>query len=116
MAVKTPLTHNDFENILSQYTLGTFIQSEPIQQGTVQTNFFIQTTQGKFVLRYYETRSQESVLFESDLLAYLAERRYPCPAQFKNAQGAYVSMYRSKPLAIFEFVAGQPIEQPSLYH
>ncbi|MCB9419468.1 MAG: homoserine kinase [Ardenticatenaceae bacterium] len=116
MTVKTPFTRNDFENILSHYTLGTFIQSEPIQQGTVQTNYFIQTTQGKFVLRYYENRSQESVLFESDLLVYLTERHYPCPAQFKNVLGAYVSMYCHKPLAIFEFMVGQPIEQPDLYH
>jgi homoserine kinase type II len=116
MAVKTPLTRNDLENILSQYTLGTLIQSESIQQGTVQTNFFIRTRRGKFVLRYYENRSQESVLFESDLLTYLAKCRYPCPVQFKNVQGTCVSMYRNKPLVIFEFVAGQPIEQPSFYH
>lgn len=40
MAVKTLFTHNDFVNILSQYDLGAYTQSEAIQQGTVQTNFF----------------------------------------------------------------------------
>jgi homoserine kinase type II len=71
MAVKTPFTHDDFVSILSQYDLGAYTRSEAVRQGTVQTNFFIQTTQGKFVFRHYENRSEESVLFESDLLAYL---------------------------------------------
>ena len=61
MTVKTPLTHDDFVNILSQYDLGAYTQSEAIQQGTVQTNYFIQTTQGKIVLRYYENRSKVAV-------------------------------------------------------
>ena len=116
MSVKTPLTHDDFVNILSQYDLGAYTQSEAIQQGTVQTNYFIQTTQGRFVFRYYETRSKESVLFESDLLAYLTEHHYPCPAQIKNTQGAYVGTYRNKPYVLFEFLEGQPIEHPSAHH
>ena len=53
MAVKTPFSPADFVHILAQYDRGAFTQAEPIQQGTVQTNFFITTTQGKFVFRYY---------------------------------------------------------------
>ncbi|MBN1218685.1 MAG: homoserine kinase [Anaerolineae bacterium] len=116
MAVKTPFTPDDFVAILSQYNLGTYAHSEAIQRGTVQTNYCLQTTQGKFVFRYYETRSRESVLFESDLLAYLTERHYPCPTQVKNTQGGYVGMYRHKPYIIFEFLDGQPLEHPNAHH
>ncbi|MCP4427529.1 MAG: phosphotransferase, partial [Chloroflexi bacterium] len=70
----------------------------------------------KFVFRYYENRSRKSVLFESHLLAYLTERHYPCPTPFKNTQGDYVGMYRNKPFVIFEFLEGNPIEQPNRYH
>ncbi len=116
MTVKTPFSHHDFASILSQYDLGTYTQSEAVRHGTVQTNFFIRTTQGKFVFRYYENRAQESVLFESQLLVYLTERHYPCPAPFKNAQGTYVGMYHNKPYVIFEFMAGRHIEHPSAHH
>ncbi|VAW42796.1 hypothetical protein MNBD_CHLOROFLEXI01-4335 [hydrothermal vent metagenome] len=68
MAVKTRFSQQDFTHILAQYDLGTYTRSEPVSQGTVQTNYFLHTTQGKFVLRYYENRSKESVLFESHLL------------------------------------------------
>lgn len=104
MAVKTPFSQHDFVNMLSQYDLGAYNQSKPVLGGTVQTNFFIQTTQGKFVLRIYENRSKESVLFESRLLTYLTEHHYPCPAPFKNTQGTCVGMYYNKPYVIFEFI------------
>ena len=115
MAVKTQFTRDDFESILLQYDLGAYSYADAIQQGTVQTNFFINTTQGRFVLRYYENRSRESVLFESDLLRYLATYRYPCPSQMKNIQGSYVSVYRNRPYVIFEFLEGEHIEYPTVH-
>lgn len=115
MAVKSQFTHNDFTSILAQYDMGEYTRSEAIQQGTVQTNYFVDTTQGKFVLQYYEVRSQESVLFESDLLAYLAKYQYPCPRQVKNVHGAYVGNYHSRPYVLFEFIDGQHVEHPSAY-
>ncbi len=116
MVVKTLFTRDDFIDILAQYDLGAYVRSDPIPQGTVQTNYVLQTTQGKYVFRYYENRSRGSVLFESDLLAYLTAHRYPCPTQVKNTQGRYVGDYRHKPYIIFEFLEGQPIEDPSAYH
>jgi homoserine kinase type II len=116
VAVKTPFTPADLAELLSPYDLGTYIRAEPIQQGTVQTNFVVETTQGKFVLRYYENRSRESVLFERDLLLYLLARHYPCPAPIANLQGEYVGVCRAKPYAISEFIEGRHIEHPAGHH
>jgi homoserine kinase len=113
MAVKTEFTRDDFASILSSYDVGAYVRSQPIPEGTVQTNYFVDTARGRFVLRYYESRSRESVLFESDLLAYLAARDYPCPGQVKNAQGSYVGLYRDWPYVIFEFVEGQHVDFPT---
>ncbi len=116
MAVKTTFTDDEFADILLRYDLGTYIRSEAISQGTIQTNYFIQTTQGMFVFRYYENRAKESVLFESQLVAYLKTHRYSCPAQIKNKCGEYVGTYRHKPYAIFEFIEGKPIKHPQTHH
>lgn len=113
MAVKTLFTKDDFTTILSKYRLGDFIRFEPLVAGTVQTNFLLQTTQGTFVFRYYENRSKKSVQFESSLMKYLHQKRYPCPAQFKNKDGVYVGGYKRKPFVIFEFVAGEHIPNPN---
>ena len=116
MVVKTDFSAEDFETILAQYDLGTYSQSEGLSKGTVQTNYVLQTTQGKFVLRYYENRPKASVLFETDLLTYLTERHYPCPAPFKNRQGEIVGVYHHKPFVIFAFMAGHHIERPNDRH
>ncbi|TFG66262.1 MAG: homoserine kinase [Anaerolineales bacterium] len=116
MTVKTTFTPADFTSILSMYDLGTYKASEAVPQGTVQTNYFLHTTQGEFVFRYYENRSRESVLFERDLLAWLVERRYPCPVQIRNHKGATIGSYHDKPYVIFAFIEGQPVEHPDDCH
>ena len=116
MAVNTVFAPDDFATILSRYDLGAIISAEAIQQGTVQTNYLLRTARGRFVFRYYENRSRESVLFESDLLTHLGERGYPCPAQVPNARGAYVGTYHGKPYVVFEFIEGQSVEQPAPMH
>jgi homoserine kinase type II len=116
MAVKTLFSQSDFEGFLSQYGLGTFYHAEHIPQGTVQTNYFLHTSGGKFVFRCYENRAFESVLFESYLLAYLKKHAYPCPRPIKNVRGMYVGVYLNKPFMLFEFIPGQTIEQPDATH
>ena len=113
MAVKTNFSKNDFVEILSNYDLGEYKKSKPFTTGAVQTNFLLQTTKGKFVFRYYENRPIESVLFESDLIKYIKRRNYPCPGQFINKNGKFVSTYKEKPYIIFEFVEGEHLENPN---
>jgi homoserine kinase type II len=116
MAVKTMFSQQNFTHILAQYDLGNYTQSQPIAQGTVQTNYFLYTTQGKFVLRYYESRSKESVLFESHVLTYLKKQNYPCPNPLQNNKGETVTLYRGKPVVIFEFIEGHSVEQLTKNH
>jgi Ser/Thr protein kinase RdoA (MazF antagonist) len=116
MTAKTIFTDEDFQSILSQYDMGLYTHSEAIKQGTVQTNYTIHTTQGKYVFRYYETRSMPSVLFESALITHLTAHNYPCPRQIINKWGTSVSTYHDRPYAIFEFIEGKHMEEPSAHH
>ena len=109
MAVKTEFTRDDFVSILSSYDLSGYVGSHLVEQGTVQTNYFVDTVRGRFVLRYYESRSRESVLFESDLLAYLSARDYPCPGQVKDRRGADVGLYCDRPYGALEQADGLAI-------
>lgn len=113
MAVKTSFSKADFTNILSDYNLGKYKKSRPFTTGAVQTNFLLETTRGKFVFRYFENRSINSVLFESNLIRYLKDKNYPCPAHYKNKHGKFVGMYKNKPYIIFEFMKGQHFKKPN---
>lgn len=113
MAVKTKFSKNDFAKILLDYDLGEYKSSKPFTAGTVQTNFLLQTTKGKFVFRYYENRSKNSVLFESELIKHLTDKNYPCPVQFANKHRKFVCTYKGKPFIIFEFVKGRHLKNPN---
>ena len=98
MAVKTIFTDEKLKKIVSDYNIGEFIKSKPFKAGYVQTNILIVTKKGKYVLRYYENRSKESVAFEADLLKYLGEHGYPCAMPIKNNKG------------LCTFIKSQPVQ------
>ena len=113
MSVKTNFSEDELTQIFSNYNLGTYVNSTPFTNGTVQTNLKIQTTEGLYVFRYYESRSENSVLFETNVLSYLKDHNFPCPAPFKNTDGSFVGIHNFKPYVIFEFMEGEHIEEPN---
>ncbi len=78
MAGHTVFSKTDLVSILANYRLGGYRSAKAFIHGTVQTNLLLRTTQGRFVLRYYENRSRNSVLFEMDVIRYLNGRHFPC--------------------------------------
>lgn len=113
MAVKTEIPQEGMCRILSVYDLGEFLEYRPISQGTVQTNYRIRTEKATVVMRYYENRTRESVRFEANLIRYIYARGFPCPAILADRQGQLVSLYRDKPFALFAFIEGEHLANPS---
>lgn len=112
MAVKTQFSPREFQAILEGYNLGSFRSAEPVSRGSVQTNYVLHTTTGRFIFRYYENRTRESVLFESSLLQYLTQHGYPCPRPYADRSGEAVGEYQGKPFLISEFIEGEHEENP----
>lgn len=111
MAVKTEFTKDELKQIFTHYNLGNYINSIPISEGTVQTNYKVQTTIGIFIFRYYESRTKNSVLFETNLLSYLKNNHYPCPQPLRNNSGNFVEIYNSKPYVVFNYIEGHHIQE-----
>ncbi|MTI47932.1 homoserine kinase [Sporosalibacterium faouarense] len=111
MTIKTEFSRKDIINILSSYYIGELKEYQPIKSGSVQTNYYVQTTKGRFVIRYYENRSKNSVLFEVHLLKFLKDNNYPCPEIVKDRFKECMGTYNRKPYVVFEFVEGVHIEK-----
>lgn len=107
MGAKTPFTKEELRRLLANYTLGHYQNHQPFEQGADQTNLLVITTTGQYAFRYYEKRSMNYVLFEIDLLHYLARCSYPCPAPLKNMQGSSLGVYHHKPFAFFTLLEGE---------
>ena len=114
MTNQSPMGTTAVEQILAHYDVGALVDLSPFTAGAVQTNLLLHTTMGKFVLRYYrQNRSFEAVQFEVNLLNYLKRQAYPCPGVLRNRRGRYLGLSHEKPYALFEFVEGVHIEEPT---
>ena len=114
MTNQSPMGKTAVEQILAHYDVGALVDLSPFTAGAVQTNLLLQTTRGNFVLRYYrQNRSVEAVQFEVNLLNYLTRHAYPCPGVIRNKRGRYLGLHEEKPYALFAFVEGVHIEEPT---
>ena len=110
MAVKTKFLDDRLTKIVSEYNIGEFIKSKPFKAGYAQTNILIVTRKGKYVLRYYEDKSKECVLFEADVLRYLSEHNYPCAMPIKDKNQNVIKLHDKKPFIIFSYLDGRHLK------
>jgi len=79
MSVYTELTHSDIESILSSYNLGALQSFEGIAAGIENSNFFINTEQGRFVLTIFERLDENELPYFMRLMRHLSARGLSCP-------------------------------------
>lgn len=106
MAVKTSFSSDELRAIVAEYDLGEYQGSQGFERGADQTNIQLLTSKGKYAFRYYEKRPGDYVRFEIDLLHFLGDQSYPCPAPIQRRDGRYFGVSSDKPYVIFTFQAG----------
>lgn len=106
MAVFTPLDQNDVQQWLLNYELGDLLGLEGISSGIENTNFFVDTSKGRFVLTLFERLSASDLPFYLELMRHLAARGIPCPNPIANRQGSLLGELKAKPAAIVTRLSG----------
>jgi homoserine kinase type II len=113
MAVFTPLARDDVNRLLAHYPLGELRGYEGISSGIENTNFFVDTTHGRWVLTIFERLSFAQLPFYLELMRHLARRDLPVPEPQENNACSLLSELKGKPVAIVTRVPGRWILQPS---
>ena len=107
MAVYTKLSENELEVFFSKYNLGKLLNYKGIKEGIENTNYFIQTEKGKFILTLYEKRVEEKDLpFFINLMRNLFDKNFPSPEPIMNNNGNYISEILEKKAAVVSFLDG----------
>ena len=108
MAVYTKLNKVNIEEILSNYSIGKLKDFKGIEDGIENTNYFLLTNNGKFILTIYEKRVQEKDLpFFSELMLGLNKADFKCPVPIINNQNKAITKYKNKSLMIVSFLEGK---------
>jgi len=80
MSVYTPVSAEELEAWLARYAVGTLESQAPIAAGIENTNYFVTTSKGRYVLTLYERLPADELPFYLNLMAHLARARVECPA------------------------------------
>ncbi|WP_410208844.1 homoserine kinase [Fusobacterium sp.] len=110
MAVYTDLKEKDLNIILEKYNLK-LINYNKIKNGILNTNYFLNTDSGKYVLRVFEGgRKFEEENLELNFLLSL-KNIIPCCTPLKTPDNKNYIVYNNKMVALFYFIAGEPIDE-----
>ncbi len=116
MAVFTAVSLDDLTHWIEQFPLGRASAIKGIASGIENSNFFITTERGEFVLTIFENLSFEQLPFYLQLMRHLAERGVLVPAPVANDEGELVVPLHGKPAAIVSKLDGTSQMQPQPLH
>jgi len=90
LSVYTNVSAAELTAWLANYSVGRLLACEPIKAGIENSNYFVTTTQGRYVLTLFERLPAEELPFYLDLMAHLARHGIPCPAPIADLSDRYV--------------------------
>ncbi|MFV1996706.1 MAG: homoserine kinase [Acidiferrobacterales bacterium] len=114
MSVYTSITADELKKFLTEYDAGTLVRFTGIESGIENTNYFVTTTGGQFVLTIFEQHTKKELPFFLDLTAYLAEHDIPCAHPLANNSGLYLGNLKDKPAALVNRLDGSAVGLPTL--
>jgi homoserine kinase type II len=108
MAVYTKIPEDELKKFFTKYDLGKLLNYKEIKEGIENTNYFIQTEKGKFILTLYEKRVEEKDLpFFIGLMKNLFDKNFISPEPIININGNYISEILNKKAAVVSFLNGK---------
>jgi len=116
MSVYTPVTSAELAAWLTRYAVGSVRAFEPIAAGIENTNYFVTSDNGRYVLTLYERVPAEELSFYLNLMAHLARAGICAPAPEPDRTGALWSFLNGKPAGLVARLDGAAVERPEPAH
>lgn len=116
MAVFTPVSESDARELLQRYDLGELVSLRGITAGIENTNYFLTTTAGEFVLTLFERLTHEQLPFYIELMHHLAAHGVPVPQPQMLRDGSRITTLHHKPTSVVTRLAGGYEPAPTQAH
>ncbi|MDQ7011300.1 MAG: homoserine kinase [Mariprofundaceae bacterium] len=113
MSVYTDLTREDIEHILAGYSLGELVAFEGIAAGIENSNFFIDTEQGRYVLTIFERMNPDELPYFMHLMHHLAGKGFACPDVMARKGGGFLFDVAGKKGCVVSCLPGRTLDELS---
>ena len=114
MSVYTRVARHELEMLLANYAIGALVQYRGISDGVINSNFFVDTSAGHYVLTLFETLDSAAVSAYLALMDFFAAQAMPVPMPVSNRYGAVVSELNGKPAVLVQRLPGASVVTPTI--
>ncbi len=116
MSVYTSVSRSQLSAWLDGYDVGALRSFHGIAAGIENTNYFVTTARGRFVLTLFEKLQPPELPFYLGLMTHLSARAIPCPRPVQARDGGVFSELNGKPATLVSRLPGRDIEAPDRSH
>lgn len=116
MSVYTAVGRDELAAWLAPLAVGELVDFAGIAAGLQNTNYFVTTADGEWVLTIFERLRTGELDFYLPLMAHLAARGVPCPNPRADGRGRLWRPLAGKPAALVSRLPGAMVETPGLDH
>jgi homoserine kinase type II len=114
MAVYTHVSEPALREFLRAYDIGELVEHRGVAQGVENTNYFLTTTVGRYVLTLFERRVAEAEIpYFLSVMAHFADAGIDAPRTIVRRDGARIGKLAERPAIIISFLDGQQRMSPT---
>ncbi|MDD2834033.1 MAG: homoserine kinase [Methylotenera sp.] len=114
MSVFTSVSVQQLQDWLQGYAIGELLELKGISSGITNTNYFVTTTQNRYVLTLFEHNSMDELPYYINLMSHLATHGVPCPQPIQNQSGISLHMLNGKPAVLMSCLSGRDVTAPNV--
>jgi homoserine kinase type II len=114
MSVFTTLSLDEVRLWLAPFNVGELQTLRGIAAGITNTNYFVETSESRFVLTVFEKNDFDELPYFVHLMTHLSQHGIQCPSPIVDKDGVALHRIHGKPALMVSCLRGSDVSQPNL--